>query len=282
MITHNFEYTKPSTLPEALALLGGQDGAKALAGGMSLIPMMKLRLAAPGRLVDLSGLHELTSITLDGQRLRIGALATHYEIESSKLVRERCPLLAQAAARIGDVQVRNMGTIGGATAHNDPAADYPAALMALDAEVVLVSKGGTRTLQMSGFVVDALTTALEPGEIIQELRVPAELPGAGTAYVKVPHPASGYAVVGVAVRVGRQGGKVTSAHVGVTGLAAKAFRAFEVEKALLAGATAAEAAAHVTRGVEANTDNYASAEYRAHLAQVQTARAITAALGRSK
>ncbi len=279
MIAHNFEYVKPASLAEALGHLAG-DG-KPLAGGMSLIPMMKLRLAAPEKLVDLSALG-LNAITEGDGWIRIGATATHHEVESSELLRAKCPLIAEAASHIGDVQVRNMGTIGGSTAHADPAADYPASLLALDASVIVASSSGTRTMAVADFLVDALTVALEPGELITEVHVPMEVPGTGVTYNKVVQPASGYAVVGIAVRIRKNAsGAVTFARVGVTGLASKAFRATAVETALTSGASVEEAAAKVTDGVDANADTYASADYRSHLARVHTARAIRTALGKA-
>jgi carbon-monoxide dehydrogenase medium subunit len=248
---------------------------------MSLIPMMKLRLAMPGTLVDLTGLPELASTSVNGA-VEIGALTTHFEIESSKAIREHCPLLSETAAHIGDVQVRNVGTIGGSTAHNDPAADYPAALMALGAKVRLASKSGTREMAIGDFFVDTLTTAIEPGEMITHIIVPVEASGAGTCYQKVPQAASGYAVVGIAVRLTASAGKITDAHVGVTGLAAKAFRATKVEEALKSGASVSDASALVTDGVDASSDVHTSADYRKHLARVHTARAIKAALAKCK
>jgi carbon-monoxide dehydrogenase medium subunit len=278
MIAHEFDYVKPASLAEALDLLADEN-AKPLSGGMSLIPMMKLRLAIPGKLVDLTGIEELKTLEMDGS-IQIGALTTHYEIESSELIRKHCPLLAETAAQIGDVQVRNMGTIGGAAAHNDPSADYPAALLALNAGVRLASKGGIGEVPYNNFLVDALTTKLEPGQIITHIIVPSEAPGTGTCYKKVPQAASGYAVVGIAVRIRREGGVVTHAYVGVTGLASVAFRAGKVEQALMDGASAADAAALIAEGVDAMSDVHVSAEYRKHLARVQAARAITTALGR--
>ena len=279
MIPHNFEYVKPASLAEALGHLAG-DG-KPLAGGMSLIPMMKLRLAAPEKLVDLSALG-LNAITEGDGWIKIGATATHHEVESSALLRAKCPLIAEAASHIGDVQVRNMGTIGGSTAHADPAADYPASLLALDASVIVASSSGTRKVAVADFLIDALTVALEPGELITEVHVPMEAAGTGVTYNKVVQPASGYAVVGIAVRIRKDAaGAVTFARVGVTGLASKAFRATGVEAALTSGASVEEAAAKVTDGVDANADTYASADYRSHLARVHTARAIRTALGKA-
>jgi carbon-monoxide dehydrogenase medium subunit len=209
-------------------------------------------------------------------------MTTHYEIESSPVLRARCPLLAATAAQIGDMQVRNVGTIGGSLAHADPAADYPAALLALEAQVRLARAGRERTVAITDFFTDVFTTALEPGELVREVIVPAETPATGVSYQKVAHPASGFAVVGIAVRVRRSEGRVTLARLGVTGLSSKPFRAIAAEK-LLEGSSATEAevgatAAAVADGVEANSDLYASAEYRTHLARVYAARALRAAL----
>jgi aerobic carbon-monoxide dehydrogenase medium subunit len=283
MIPQSFEYSAPKTLEEALGLLAA--GAKPLAGGMSLIPAMKLRLAAPEHLVDLGRVQELNYIRQDGATLHIGATTTHFEVESSPLVRGKCPLLAETASHIGDVQVRNMGTIGGSAAHADPAADYPAALQALEAKLVLKGSGRERTVSVDDFLVDTLTTALEPGEVIREVIVPVDDEGTGTAYQKVAQPASGFAIVGIAVRIRKSGDKVSMARVGVTGLSNRAFRASHVERALEGrrGSPAEiEAAANlVAQGVEANSDIHASAEYRRHLAQIHAARAIAIALSRT-
>ena len=280
MIAQNFEYFKPATLGEALALLADGSAAKPLAGGMSLIPMMKLRLAAPEKLVDLSGLGLSGIQEGEGGWIRIGATTTHHDVESSALLRLKCPLLPETASNIGDMQVRNMGTIGGSVAHADPSADYPAALLALEAQLIIAGAGGaTRKVHIEDFLVDAMTVALEPGELITEIHVPAEEAGTAVCYRKVVQRASGFAVVGIAVRLRKDGeGKVTFARVGVTGLAAKAFRATRVEVALVSGASVADAAAKVTDGVDANADIHASADYRTHLARVHTARAIAAAL----
>jgi carbon-monoxide dehydrogenase medium subunit len=283
MIPQNFEYSAPNNLKEALALLS--DGnAKVLAGGMSLIPLMKLRLAAPDHLVDLGRVPDLKSIHEEAGSVRIGATVTHYEIESSPLIRAKCPLLAEAASNIGDVQVRNMGTIGGSIAHADPAADYPASLLALEAQVRIVSAKGERTARIEEFLVDALSTALEPGEIVREVIVPVEAAGTGVSYQKMVQPASGFAIVGAAARVRKSGGKVSFVRVGITGLAAKAFRAAAVEKLLQgtgASATEVQKAANVVAdGVDANSDLSASAAYRCQMAKVYTARALTQALAR--
>ncbi|HEX8181238.1 MAG TPA: xanthine dehydrogenase family protein subunit M [Pyrinomonadaceae bacterium] len=284
MIPAQFDYVVPASLAEAAALLAERpDEAKILAGGHSLIPAMKLRLAQPQLLIDISRLKDLAYIREEGGQLRIGAMTTHYALESSARLREICPLLPACAATIGDVQVRNCGTIGGSLAHADPAADWPAAILALDAELVATSANGERTIRATDFFVDMLTTALEPGEILREIRVPLAQARAQQAYLKLPHPASGFAVVGVAVNLTQQNNTCASIAVGLTSVAAKAFRAGGVEQALVGRAldeqTIAAAAAHATDSVELNEDLFASADYRRHLAQVYTRRAITAAAG---
>jgi carbon-monoxide dehydrogenase medium subunit len=284
MIAQNFEYSSPSSLREALGLIA--DGnAKVLAGGMSLIPLMKLRFAAPEQVVDIGRISDLNYIRESQGAIHIGATATHYQVESSPLLRAKCPLLAETAGHIGDVQVRNMGTIGGSTAHADPAADYPATLQALEAKLKLVSAKGERTIAVADFFLDTFETALDPGEIIAEVIVPVEDSRAGTSYQKVVQPASGFAIVGIAVRVKKSGGKVAMARVGVTGLSSKSYRAANVEKAVegTAGSLAdiQKAAAVVADGVDANSDLNASPDYRKQLARVHTARALAAALSRT-
>ena len=282
MIPQQFEYSAPKTLDEALGLLA--EGARPLAGGMSLIPMMKLRLSNPEHLVDLGRIKDLSYIREQGAVIHIGATTTHHDVESSPLLRGKCPLLAETASYIGDVQVRNMGTIGGSVAHADPAADYPAALQALEAKIVLKGAKSERTVPADQFFVDTFTTALEPGEIVREVIVPVDGGGTGTSYQKVLQPASGFAIVGIAVRVRKQGDKVAMARIGVTGLSNRAFRATPAEKAL-EGRSGSPAeiqavAALVGQGVDANSDLHASADYRLHLANVYAAKALAVALGR--
>jgi carbon-monoxide dehydrogenase medium subunit len=283
MIPQKFEYTAPDSLKSALQLLDG--GAKPLAGGMSLIPMMKLRLAAPEQLVDLGKVKELSYIRESGDSIHIGAITTHYEVETSSVLLRKCPLLAETAAEIGDLQVRNRGTIGGSVAHADPSADYPAALQALEARMVIIGAQKERTVSAADFFVDAFTTSLEPGELVREVIVPAEGSGTGTSYEKVVQPASGFAIVGIAVRVRRNGGKIGFVRIGVTGLSNRSYRATAAEAALAGKPGSAEdvqsAAALVAQGVDANSDLHASANYRRHLATVHAARAITAALSRT-
>jgi carbon-monoxide dehydrogenase medium subunit len=283
MIPQTFDYNAPKSLDEALGLLA--KGAKPLAGGMSLIPMMKLRLAAPDRLVDLRRLKDLSYIREEGGVIHIGATTTHHDIESSALVRGKCPLLGETASNIGDVQVRNMGTIGGSVAHADPSADYPAALQALEAKFVVRGAKSERTVSATDFFVDTFTTALEPGEIVREVIVPIDDSGVGVSYQKLLQPASGFAVVGIAVRIRKSGGKITMARIGVTGLSNIGYRATAAEKALEGTAGSAKeiqtAAALVAQGKDANADLHASADYRRHLATVYAARAITVALSRA-
>ena len=286
MIPAQFEYQVPDTLQEAVSLLAQDpDGSKVLAGGHSLIPAMKLRLAQPQRLIDIARIRDLSYIREEGDQILIGATTTHYQLESSELLRRICPLLPECAGSIGDVQVRNKGTIGGSLAHSDPAGDWPAAAVALGAEVVLIGPGGERTMKAEEFFVDLLTTALQPGEILREIRIAKPQGRFGQAYQKVAHPASGFAVVGVAANLTLGAdGKCENASLGVTGVASKAYRARAVESALvgkqLDDQSIAAAASHACDGIDANSDLYASGEYRCHLAVVHTARAIRKAVER--
>ena len=286
MIAQPFEYYAPESVSEALKLLGKHENSRVLAGGQSLIPMMKLRLSAPAHVIDLGHIAELNYIVETNGTVRIGAMSTHNQVETSETLRQKCPLLAEVASRIGDVQVRNLGTIGGSLSHADPAADYPAGLQALRAQVRLVKAKGERTVGIDEFLVDAFTTALQPGEILYEVIVPADAAGVGSAYLKLQQPASGFAVASVAAQVSAKGGKIALARVGVSGVATKAYRAKAVEAALEGKpATAAgisEAAKRATEGVEALSDIYADAAYRTHIAQVYTRRALEAALARAK
>jgi carbon-monoxide dehydrogenase medium subunit len=284
-----FDYFAPQSVQEAIGLLEKHgDDAKLLAGGHSLLPIMKLRLAQPKVIVDIGRIGGLDGIRQDGQTIAIGALVTHDSVERSDLLRAQCPLLPETASVIGDMQVRNRGTIGGSVAHADPAADYPAALLALGAEIVAAGPKGTRTIPVSEFFVEMLTTALAPNEIVTEVRVPVLGRGTGAAYLKHAHPASGYAVVGVAAVIGTSGGKCERAAIGITGVSGKAYRASAVERALagqplpLDEAAVAGAAAHAADGIEAQGDLYASEQFRKHLATVYTKRAVLAAASRAK
>ena len=209
MIAAPFDYESPRTLHEALELLSANADAKLLAGGHSLLPAMKLRVSQPPLLVDLGRIAGLSYVREAGERIAIGGMTTHADVAASEVLLRQSPLLAQTARHIGDVQVRNRGTIGGSLAHADPAADYPAAILALDAELIATSRDGQRTIAAKDFFEGLFTTALQPNEILTEIRVP-KTAGAGTAYEKFHHPASGFAVVGVAAVVTTNGGNIES------------------------------------------------------------------------
>ena len=282
MYPAQFDYHTPSTVQEALALLGQhKDDAKLLAGGHSLLPAMKLRLSQPKHLVDLRKISGLTGIKEEGGALVIGAMTTHYAVESSPVVKAKCPLLSQVAAMIGDPMVRNMGTIGGSLAHADPAADYPAAIIALGAEMVAEGPRGKRTIKADDFFKGLLTTALAPDEILTEVRVPIATGKVGAAYMKFPHPASRFAVVGVAAVLTMDGAKVGKASIGITGAGSQAVRAKGVEAAIAgkaADAASVQAAAeHAPEGVDVLADLQGSEDYKKHLLKVFAKRAMEAA-----
>jgi len=287
MIPSAFEYHRPTSLAEATQLLASNEDAKILAGGHSLLPMMKLRLATPSTVIDIGRLDELRGIQEADGAIIIGANVTHYEAETSAVLKQKCPILAETAAAIGDVQVRNMGTIGGSVAHADPAADWPAALLAVNAEFTLSKTGGTRTVSAADFFIDLLMTAMEEDEILTSIRVQANAPRTGGAYLKVPQPASGFALAGVAAQVTLgTDNTIEQIAVGITGVDNKAFHASATESALQ-GQTATEAAisqasAQATDGAEALEDIHASAEYRLHLARVYTKRALLTAVERAR
>ena len=282
MIPATFAYQRAGSVDEALRLLGESGDARLLAGGHSLLPAMKLRLDRPATVIDISRIDELAAIEAAGGGVRIGAAATHARIAACDVVGAKAPLVAAAAAVIGDVQVRNKGTIGGSVAHADPAADYPAALLASDAVIHVRGAGGSRQIAAADFFVDLYATALEDGEIITAVEVPDQ-GGAACSYQKFPHPASRFAVVGAAVSVAMDGGRCTSARVALNGVAVAAFRDAGVE-AGIAGTTldaaAIEAAASkAADGRELLSDLFADEEYRRHLAKVYVRRALTAAIG---
>jgi carbon-monoxide dehydrogenase medium subunit len=282
----SFEYHAPTTLQEALALLTQYGGeAKVLAGGHSLLPIMNLRLAQPKALIDLGRIPGLSGIREANGGIVIGAMTTHYAVESSPLLQQKVPLLPETAAVIGDVQVRNRGTIGGSIAHADPAGDLPAAAVALDLQLRAVGPRGERTLTARDFFVDILTTALQPDEILTEIRVPPFAPRTGSAYEKFPNPASRYAIVGAAVVVTLDGsGVCRQASIGLNGITGKPVAAVGVEQALIGkrlnDQAIQEAAAKAADGLEPLGDIFASAAYRAHLARVYTKRALIRASAR--
>ena len=280
-------YHRATSVSEAVQLLAGNEGAKVLAGGHSLIPMMKLRLASPSVLVDIGRIEEMKGISADGAGLSIGALTTQAEIASSDLVKERAPALAEAAGLVGDPAVRNRGTIGGNVSHSDPASDLPPVLTALGASYNIAGPGGQRSVAAADFSTGLLETALAEDEILTGVSIPATPSGSGSAYVKFPHPASRYAVVGAAAIVTVQDGRCASASVVVGGVEATPTRASSVESALAhadlndeALGAAAAAVAGDFQG-DAMSDIFASVEYRQAMAAVYVGRALKAAVSRA-
>jgi carbon-monoxide dehydrogenase medium subunit len=282
-----FDYIAPQSLDDAVrALAAHGEDAKLLAGGHSLLPLIKLRLASPKLLIDLNRIPGLNGIGEQDGKIVIGALTTHYQIESSELLKKKCPLLPETAREIGDVQVRNRGTIGGSLTHADPAADWPAAILALVGELELRGPKGRRTLGAEQLFLGPMTTAIEPSEILTEIRVPISSRRCGSAYHKMAQQASGFAIVGVAVSVRLDDkGLCEEIGVGVTGLSGKAFRAHAVEERLrgkkLNAKLIEESAALVADGIEPLEDLHADAQFRAHLARVYAGRAIEEALKRA-
>ena len=283
-----FEYHRAASVDEALALLAqfGDDG-KLIAGGHSLLPVMKLRFSQPAHLIDIRRVPELAGIREEDGALRIGATTTHAMIAGSDVIRHRAPVLAEAAGRIGDAQVRNMGTIGGSLAHADPGADLPAATLASGAEVRAVGGRGARTIPVDDFFTGMFSSALAPDEVLVEVRVPFVPAQTGGAYEKYPDPASGYAVVGVAAVVTLDGtGAVARARVAMTGLGPHAVRLASVEEALTGKAAAPgqiEAAARrATEGLEPRDASGGGVAFKLNLAAVYTRRALTRAVGRAR
>lgn len=283
MIPNTFDYQRASSLDEALGLVG-TPGTKVIAGGMSLLPLMKLRLANPERLVDIGRLTELRGVRqLDDGRLAIGALTTYSELADSAA--RHYGLIRDALPDIGDVQIRNRGTVGGAVAHCDPASDLPAVLLAFDAEIVARSKRGEHVYAADGFFTGAFATALADDELVTEIRLPGPRDDAGSAFLALSQRASGYSIVGVAaVIIKENGSAITKAAIALTGVGDAPYRAKAVEAALLGNEgtpeSIAAAATHATDGVTVAGDIHADSEYRAAMAVVYTKRAIEAALGR--
>jgi carbon-monoxide dehydrogenase medium subunit len=282
-----FEYHRARSVEEAVALLGEHgDEAKLLAGGHSLIPLLKLRFAQPKHLIDVRKIPNLAGIREDGGSIVIGAATTHAQIERSSLIERRLPILSEVAHVIGDPLVRNMGTVGGSLAHADPGADFPAAMLVLGAEMRAIGPRGSRTIAAEDFFLDLLSTALAPNELLTEIRIPVPRAGTGGAYAKFRHPASGYALIGAAALVTRDsGGEIRDARVALTGVGTRAARARGAEQAL-AGKSAdeaiiADAASRVAEGLEPRADAQGSVEYKTHLAVVYARRAITLAVERA-
>lgn len=282
MTPTTFDYQRAASIKDALAQLHRHgDEAKFLAGGHSLIPAMKLRLNAPTALIDLAGLIELKGIQLKGDSLHVGAMTTHRAVESSDVVRKHCAVLADVAGGIGDPQVRNKGTLGGSIAHADPAADYPALLLALNAKIDVIGRNGARSIDADDFFTGMFDTALDEGELITGVQFPVLSAHSGAAYLKFPNPASRFAVVGVAAYVETDAaGICTTARIGITGAAPMAFRATEMEQALTGQAfneSGIEAATtHTPDEDEMMSDLSGSAAYRKHLCGVMAKRALEA------
>jgi carbon-monoxide dehydrogenase medium subunit len=279
MQTAPFDYYRPDTLAEAVDLLATVEGARPLAGGHSLLPAMKLRVANPTAVVDLSRIEGLDGISRNGESLTIGALTKHAAVAASELVRSDCSILADAAAHIGDPAVRNRGTLGGSIAHADPAADYPTVLTALGATVTVTGRSGERSIPVDEYFVDMFTPAHADGEIVTSVDIPVIGTGMGGAYVKHRHPASSYAVVGVAAVVAVEDGTCTAARIAIGGVTGTPERV-EAAEAALVGQPAVEeaitaASSHVGEALgNPLGDAYASGEYRVHLAGVLTRRAL--------
>jgi carbon-monoxide dehydrogenase medium subunit len=277
-----FAYSRPSSIDEAIGILRDDGDVKVLAGGQSLLPLLKLRLAAPGRLVDIGRIAELRGIReLSDGTISIGALTTYRDLlDSPKAMYYAC--LREAVPHIADVQVRNRGTVGGSLAHADPASDLPAVFLALDATFIVRGASGERSIPATSFFEGPFQTAIRDTEILTEIRVPAGSEKLGSAYRKLAQPASGYSIVGVAAVIGLSNGSISQAQIGVTGVGEVAYRATAVEKALVGGPATADAvaaaAAHAADGQEVASDIHADREYRAEMASVYVRRAIEGAI----
>ncbi len=283
MIPAAFDYVAPTTVDDAVRALSeaGEDG-KVIAGGQSLLPVLRMRLATPSKLVDLGRIPELRGVRDDGDALVIGAMTTHYDVQHDSLIGEHAALLALATETVADPQVRHRGTFGGSLAHADPAADLPAVALALDVELVLHGMDGRRTVPAAEFFTDFFTTAMRPGEILVEVRVPKKT-GWVAHYEKFNRVAQAWSIVAVAATVRVDDGRIAEARVGLVNMAATPLRATAVEQALVGQPATAEsikaAAAHAAEGTSPTTDGNADAAYRQHLAQVLTSRAVAAAVG---
>jgi aerobic carbon-monoxide dehydrogenase medium subunit len=282
MIPLAFDYEVAESVDNAVELLGQHgEEAKLLAGGHSLLPIMKLRLAAPAVLVDLGRIEELKYVRDEGDHIAIGAMTRHTDVEHDPLLQEQCGLLAYTASLVGDPQVRHRGTIGGSISHGDAASDLPSALLALEGTFVIKGPGGERTVAAGDFFEDYLQTALAPDEVLTEIRVPKLGPNSGWSYKKFNRRAQDWAVVGVAAVVEKSNGSISSARIGLTNMGSTPLRATATEGALSGADTSsvAEAASSAAEGTSPASDIAASAEYRRHLARVLTRRAVEEALG---
>jgi carbon-monoxide dehydrogenase medium subunit len=284
MIPAKFDYVRPGSLDEAVrALADGGEDAKVIAGGQSLLPLLRLRLAYPELLVDVGALDELRGVTDAGDALLIGARTTHYQLVHDPLIAEHCGLIAQAASTVADPAVRHRGTLGGSLAHGDPAGDLPAVALALDATLIARGPGGEREITAGDFFVDYLTTSLGADEILTAVRVPKLGQGWGYRYEKFHRTAQAWATVGVAALVRRSNGSVAEARIGLTNMGPVPLRARAAESAA-AGAQASrealrDAAGRADEGTDPPADLHGAPDYRRHLARVLTGRALAAAAG---
>jgi carbon-monoxide dehydrogenase medium subunit len=280
VIPARFDYEVAESPEHALELLGANEDAKLLAGGHSLLPAMKLRIARPSLLVDIGRLDSLSYVRDAGTQLAIGALTRHKDVRDDPLLHEHCPLVSTTAGQIGDPQVRHRGTIGGSVAHGDPASDLPAVLLALAAELVVVGKGGERVVPAAEFFTGVFETAVGPAELLTEIRVPKLGASTGWSYVKLNRRAQDWATVGVAALVHRDNGAVAGASIGLTNMGGTPLRAKAAEDAISGGASFAEAAERIADGADPPSDQGASADFRRHLARVLGRRALEEALSR--
>jgi carbon-monoxide dehydrogenase medium subunit len=282
MIPAQFDYVRAGSVDEAVAALAQHgDEAKVLAGGQSLIPLLRLRLAYPEVVVDVGRVEEMRGVREDGDHLVIGAMTTHHDVIRNELVRAHCGLVAQATATVADPAVRHRGTFGGALAHADPAGDLPAVVLALGAEFVVAGSSGRRTVAAADFFVDYLQTALSPAEVLVEVRLPKLGDGWGYHYEKFQRVAQAWAIVGVAAAVHRSNGSISEARIGLTNMGSTPLRATATEQALEGAdlSAIADAAGHAADGTTPSSDLNGAADYRQHLARVLTRRAVTAAAG---
>jgi carbon-monoxide dehydrogenase medium subunit len=280
VIPARFDYDVAESVDHAIELLGQDPDAKLLAGGHSLVPALKLRIARPSKLVDIGRLSDLSYVRDAGTQLAIGALTRHKDVAGNPLLQEHCPIVSTTAGKIGDPQVRHRGTIGGSLAHGDPASDLPTVMLALGTELVASGTGGERTIPAAEFFTGVFETALAPSEVLTEIRVPKLGGSTGWSYLKFHRRAQDWATVGVAALVHRDNGHVAGASIGLTNMGGVPLRAKAAEDALAGGASAADAAALMAEGTSPSDDQAASAEFRRHLAQVLGRRAIEEALER--
>ncbi|GIU82185.1 MAG: xanthine dehydrogenase family protein subunit M [Acidobacteria bacterium] len=283
MIPASFEYFRANSVDEAIEMMAKYgDEAKILAGGQSLIPMMKLRFARPAKLIDIGRIDSLRYITLDGDTVKIGGLTTHRDLETSNLIAEKIPVLAECAHEIADLQIRNVGTIGGSLAHADPSADYPPVMLALDATVVARGQNGTREISINDFFISPFTTALGQDELLIEVKIPAMKSNEKGAYIKIAHPATGFGVVNCAVKIALSNGKITNARVAFGSFVTVPYRDESIEKFLQEKEatvdTIKQASEMVAEGKDIIGDYYADADYRRNLAKAVFLRVMKKAL----